>query len=69
MDIDSFRDIVVYNFGYSANDDMVDYIANELVEDSCDSSSSIINDGSETVDNELYFIIEQKQENTIMMND
>ena len=30
MDIDSFRDMVVYNFGYSANDDTVDYIANEL---------------------------------------
>ena len=56
MDIDSFRDIVVYNFGYSANDDMVDYIANELVEDYCNSTSTIKNNETEivgTVDNEF----------------
>lgn len=53
MDIDSFRDIVVYNFGYSANDDMVDYIANELIEDYCNSTSTAKNDESETVDNEF----------------
>ena len=54
MDIDSFRDIVVYNFGYSANDDTVDYIANELIEDYCDSTSTVKNDEletAETVDN------------------
>ena len=53
MDIDSFRDIVVYNFGYGANDDMVDYIANELVEDYCDSTSTDKNDESETANNEF----------------
>ena len=53
MDIDSFRDIVVYNFGYSANDDTVDYITNELVEDYCNSTSTIKNDESVTVDNEF----------------
>lgn len=51
MGIDSFKDIIVYNFGYSANDDMVDYIANELIEDYCNSTSTVKNDETETVDN------------------
>ena len=53
MDIDSFRDIIVYNFGYGANDDTVDYIANELVEDYCDSTSTDKNDESERANNEF----------------
>ena len=53
MDIDSFRDIVAYNFGYSANDYVVDYIANELIEDYCDNTSTVKNDESDTeTDNE-----------------
>ncbi len=55
MDIDNFRDIVVYNFGYSANDDTVDYITNELVEDYCDSL-----DEAKRFLNKLFRMIKRK---------
>ena len=55
MDIDSFRDMVVYNFGYSANDDTVDYITNELVEDYCDS----LDDAARFL-NKLFRMIKRK---------